>query len=99
MPRTERSEQSDLCSAVMRIRGAFALALIAVAVAGCRKGSPRLEGQWKGTRVVGVDPGVQSQADKFATSLEVDFKGDQITMITPTGTAQSKYKVVKEDKG
>lgn len=70
-----------------------------VCAVGCRKGSPRLEGHWKGTRVVGVDPGLQSQADRYATQLEIDFKGDQITMTTPNGVAQSKYKVVKEDKG
>jgi hypothetical protein len=83
----------------MRIRGLTLALMIGFAMAGCRKGSPRLEGHWKGTRVVGVDPGVQGQADKYATQLELDFKGDQLTMTTPTGVAQSKYKVVKEDKG
>ncbi len=83
----------------MRFRGIVTLAFLALALAACRKGSPRLEGHWKGTRVVGVDPGVQGQADKYASQLQVDFKGDQVTMTTPAGSAQSKYKVVKEDKG
>jgi hypothetical protein len=82
----------------MRFRGALTLAVF-VLVAGCRKGSPRLEGHWKGTHVVGVDPGTQNQADKYASQVDLQFKGDQVTMTTPAGSAQSKYKVVKEDKG
>lgn len=81
------------------MRRALTLLFLCACIVACKKGSARLEGHWKGTRVVGVDPGVQNQADKYATQLDVQFKGDQVTMTTPAGSAQSRYKVVKEDKG
>lgn len=83
----------------MRARRALALALLALALGACRKGSPRLEGTWKGTRALGVDPAVQTQADRYASRVELEFKGDQVKVTTPSGSSRSKYKVVREDKG
>ena len=76
---------------------AFALALVA---AGCKHGSAKLEGRWRGMRAEGVTADVQAQADAFAVGTEIEVKGDSIAVITPAAKAKQtgKYKVVKEEK-
>jgi len=67
--------------------------------AGCHKsGSPRLEGHWRGTRVDGVTPDVQQQANAFATETELDFHGDVVAIKTPQGKQTGKYRVVRDYK-
>jgi hypothetical protein len=63
------------------------------------KGSPRLEGRWRGLRAEGVDPTVQLQANAFATATEIVAKGDQISITTPAAkSVTAKYSVEKDDK-
>jgi hypothetical protein len=79
-------------------RGAAVL-LLALALVACKKGSSRLQGHWKGTRAEGVASDAQAVADRFAGQLEMDFKGDSVT-VTAKGAAQTAhYHVVREDKG
>jgi major membrane immunogen (membrane-anchored lipoprotein) len=76
------------------------VALVAVVLlAACHKGSAKLQGHWKGTRTDGVAAEVRAQADKWAGQVDIEFKGDVMTVTTPNGTASSKYKVAREDKG
>lgn len=81
------------------MRRGVAVLLLGLALVACKKGSPRLQGHWKGSRAEGVATESQAVADRFAGQLEMDFKGDAVT-VTAKGAAQTaKYHVVREDKG
>lgn len=82
----------------MRAR-ALALVVAVVLLSACHKGSAKLQGKWKGTRTDGVGAEVQAQADRWAGQVQIEFKGDVMTVTTPTGAASSRYKVTHEDKG
>jgi hypothetical protein len=79
------------------VRRPLLLPLLAALVA-CHGGSPRLEGRWRGVRAEGVPPEATSAANAFAASLELDVKGDAITVTTAKDRQSGRYKVVKEDK-
>jgi hypothetical protein len=70
-----------------------------LALAGCKK-SPqaRLEGHWRGSKVEGVSADVQAAANLFAVGMELDFKGDTVSVRTVRDKTSSKYKVVRSDK-
>ncbi len=66
---------------------------------GCKHGSQRLEGRWKGTKADGVGSEQQINANVFATGTEIIAKGDQIAVTTPLGKPmQATYTVDSEDK-
>jgi hypothetical protein len=68
-------------------------------VAGCGGGgSKRLQGKWHGQRSEGVAGAVTAQANAFATAMQLEVKGDAITVTTATSSQSGHYKVVKEDK-
>lgn len=73
--------------------------VLVVATAACSRGSKRLEGTWRGTRTNGVEGQVQSSADRWATQLQMEFKGERLTVTTGHAASSSRYRVVREDKG
>lgn len=78
-----------------RVVMAAALLLL---LAGCRRGSSKLEGRWRGVRSEGVDPTAAVQANAFATSSEIVAVGDKIAIQTPAGRSQTAiYTIDKED--
>ena len=83
----------------MRRRATFFLALgLAVAACGGAKGSKQLEGTWRGLSADGVSSDAQSTANQFAQTMQLEFKGDSLT-VTANGTKQtSPFRVVKEDQ-
>jgi len=78
----------------------FSFAALAIGAAGCgSKGSPRLEGHWKGTRAEGVAPPTNGMANEFAKSTEIKVKGNQISITTPAAkNLTATYVVEKDDK-
>ncbi len=75
---------------------AFALALTAT---GCKKSAQtRLEGHWRGVKATGVGSDVQSAANLYAAQMELDFKGDKVSVKTSSAKQSGKYKIVREDK-
>ncbi|HEY2517517.1 MAG TPA: hypothetical protein VGI39_41875 [Polyangiaceae bacterium] len=80
-------------------RALLALGFCACVLAGCGRGSSRLEGKWKGKSVDGVAPEAQAAANAFAVETEIDVKGDAISVTTPKEKQSGTYKVVREDKG
>jgi hypothetical protein len=82
----------------MRRSLVFGLAL-ALLVAGCKKGAQtRLEGHWRGVKATGVSSDVQSAANLYAAQMELDFKGDKVSVKTSNAKQSGKYKIVREDK-
>jgi hypothetical protein len=73
-------------------------ALVCFAVACSGSGSKRLQGTWKGLRAEGVATNAVATANAFATSMQLDIRGDAITVQTPKDRQAGHYKVVKEDK-
>ena len=77
---------------------AIGLAL-ALGAAGCRPtGAARLEGKWKGIRAEGVAAEAQATANAFAAQMELEVKGENLSIATVSGKHDAKFKVVKEDK-
>jgi hypothetical protein len=71
----------------------------ALALAGCSGGgSSRLQGKWHGLRAEGVMPAALAAANAFAAGMQLDVKGDAITVTTPKDQQSGHYHVVKEDK-
>ncbi len=67
--------------------------------AGCRHAGPsRLEGHWRGVRAEGVLPEAQAAANAFAAGVELDVRGDSITVSTPKDKQSGRFHVVREDK-
>jgi hypothetical protein len=72
----------------------------ALGFGGCgHSGSTRLEGRWKGKSAEGVLPEAQAAANAFAVETEIDFRGDEISVLTGHDKQSGTYKVVHEDKG
>jgi hypothetical protein len=71
-------------------------AVCAVACGG--GGSSRLQGKWRGLRAEGVVPTTLAAANAFAAGMQLEVKGDAITVTTPKDKQAGHYKVVKEDK-
>lgn len=81
------------------MRSWVVLLVFSLALAGCKK-SPqaRLEGHWRGSKVEGVSADVQAAANAFAVQMELDFKGETVSVRTTREKQSSKYKVVRSDK-
>jgi hypothetical protein len=82
------------------VRTSFVVALGAFAAlaTACHHGSARFEGRWRGVRAEGVAGDAVAPANAFATGMQIDVKGDTLTVSTPKDKQTGHYKVVKEDK-
>jgi hypothetical protein len=82
----------------MRGRAAPVVAIAALAL-GCpgSPGSARLEGRWIGIRSEGTSAGTAAAANAFATSTELAFAQDRLTVTTSKTTQYGRYRVVDED--
>jgi hypothetical protein len=75
------------------------LAACAGGAAACgRSGAARLEGHWHGVRAEGVSGDAQAAANSFASAMELDVKGDSITVSTSKDKQSGHYRIVREDK-
>jgi hypothetical protein len=92
----------------MSARGAFLAAMVATACAACAlcagchapPSSDRLEGRWIGLRAegVGLDAGLEAAAaaNAFATSTELEFQRNEITVTAAQETQLGRYMLVRE---
>jgi hypothetical protein len=71
--------------------------LLAIAILACGKKPTRLEGHWRGMKAEGVGGEVQGAANAFAANMELDVKGDRITVTTPRESQSGTFKVLKDD--
>jgi hypothetical protein len=79
-------------------RGLGIAVAFTLVLAACGGGSSRLQGKWRGLRADGVAPEAQARANDFAMAMELEVKGDTITVKSPTDKQVGKYKVVEETK-
>jgi hypothetical protein len=77
-----------------------AVALVASLVPGCGRGGPsRLEGHWRGIRAEGVaGEAPEAAANAFATAMELDVKGDSITVSTAKDRQSGRFRIVRDEK-
>lgn len=67
-------------------------------VSGCRKsGRARLEGKWRGSRVEGVEESQQVAASSFAVQMELVFKGEEVSVRSPSGKQTANYEVTRDE--
>lgn len=78
-------------------RWTFALAALAGALA-CGKDATRLEGHWRGTYVEGPGYEQSQTARDFVKAMELDVKGDVITVTAGGERNTSRFVVDAEDK-
>ena len=78
------------------ILGAGFIVLVATA---CKGGSgAKLEGRWRGIKATGVPADQLTAANLFASAMELQFKGDQVSVHTGSDKQSAHYKIVKDDK-
>ncbi len=90
-----------LCSPPMARQTIALVATLASLVTACGRGGPsRLEGHWRGVRAEGVSGEAQEgAANAFASAMELDIKGDSITVSTGKDRQSGRFRIVREDKG
>jgi hypothetical protein len=83
----------------MSARGACIAALAAIPALACRApaSSARLEGRWIGIRAEGVSPDALPSANAFATSTNLEFRRNEITVTTSKETQSGRYQLVRDD--
>src|SRR5437016_5852446 len=71
-----------------------------VLLAACGKsGAPQLQGKWRGTKAEGVPADAQKDANAFAAQMELEVKGDVITVTYPKDQKQTgRYTVKRSEK-
>lgn len=77
---------------------ALTLSIAAMALA-CKGGSAaKLEGRWRGIKATGVASEQAKTANLFASSMELDFHGDQVAVHTGSEKQSARFRVVRDDK-
>ncbi|MGD0677025.1 MAG: hypothetical protein ABSC94_16540 [Polyangiaceae bacterium] len=74
-------------------------ALLQLTEACTTPGSPRLQGTWRGVRSEGVAADVAPIANAFAVGMEIDVRGDSMTLVTAGQRQTGRYRVVREESG
>jgi hypothetical protein len=65
----------------------------------CNKGSAaKLEGRWRGIKATGVPSEQVQAANLFASKMELDFKGDQVSVHDGDDKQSARFHVVRDDK-
>jgi hypothetical protein len=75
------------------------LAAGAMMLAACKGGSgAKLEGRWRGIKASGVASSEVGAANLFASAMELEFKGEQVSVHTGSDKQSAHFKIVKDDK-
>lgn len=82
-----------------RVTRRLVLLVAMVVLVACNKGSaPKLEGRWRGVKASGVPAEQVGTANLFASTMELEFKGDVVSVHTGSEKQSGKFKVVSDDK-
>jgi hypothetical protein len=80
------------------VRAAVVMVLALVLGASCKKNpTARLEGHWHGIRAAGVTPSTLPSANLFAANMELEFKGDQVSVHRGPEKQSTKFHVQRSD--
>jgi hypothetical protein len=71
---------------------------VVLAACGGSKGSKQLEGTWRGLGAEGVSGDSQALANQFAQTMQLEFKGDSLTVTSNGAKQSSPFRVLKEEK-
>jgi hypothetical protein len=72
---------------------------VATLLTACKGGSgAKLEGRWRGIKAIGVPSDQTGSANLFASTMELEFKGEQVSVHTGSDKQSAKFKVVKDEK-
>jgi hypothetical protein len=70
-----------------------------VTAAACKSGSAaKLEGRWRGIKATGVAGDQVGAANLFASTMELDFHGDQVAVHMGSEKQSARFRVVRDDK-
>lgn len=73
--------------------------LAAVLATGCKSsGSKKLEGRWRGIRATGVAPAQLQAANLFASTMELEFHGQQVSVHVGSEKQSGHFRVVEDGK-
>ncbi len=65
----------------------------------CNKpNAPKLEGRWRGIKTTGIDAQQVGTANLFASTMELEFKGDVVSIHTGSDKQSAKFKVISDEK-
>ena len=82
----------------MRLGHALALAAL-LAASACKGGSAKkLEGRWRGIKATGVAADQVGAANLFASTMELDFHGDEVSVHVGSDKQSTHFRVVQDDK-
>lgn len=72
---------------------------LAVLVMGCKSSSAKkLEGRWRGIKATNVASEQVGAANLFASTMELEFHGDQVSVHVGGEKQSGHYRVVQDDK-
>ena len=92
------SERSSLSHVLRPVATSLVGLALCVWLPACSHGSANLAGHWRGLRAEGVRADVADSANAYAAHLQMDVKGDVITLLTAKDSRADHYTVVQEDK-
>ncbi len=77
---------------------ALGLAIATMALA-CKSGSAaKLEGRWRGIKATGVAGDQVSAANLFASTMQLEVHGDQVSVHTGSEKQTARFRVVRDEK-
>jgi len=72
---------------------------VATMLTACKGGSSaKLEGRWRGIKATGVSASELGAANLFASAMELEFKGEQVSVHTGSDKQSARFKIVKDEK-
>jgi len=83
----------------MLVRRLILALVVVTTLVACKGGSAaKLEGHWRGIKATGVPADQVGAANLFASAMELEFKGEQVSVHTGSDKQSARFKVVKDDK-
>lgn len=80
-------------------RALVASCVASVVVVGCKTSSAKkLEGRWRGIKATGVATEQIPAANLFASTMELDFHGDQVSVHVGSDKQSGHFRVVEDGK-
>lgn len=84
---------------LVRMRRLILGLVVALVLTACKGGSAvKLEGRWRGIKASGVPSDAVGAANLFASAMELEFKGDTVSVHTGSDKQSARFKILKDEK-